>query len=314
MADTLDTKTFRLALGRFATGVTVITTRDAQGRPIGVTANSFNSVSLNPPMVLWSLARSSNSMPAFMEAERFAVHILSAGQEELSNRFASRGGDKFDGMELDPRELPLIDGCTARFDCKTAYRYDGGDHVIFVGEVKDYVSCDLAPLLYHGGSYAEARPLWRGEWDGIDAVEGRVAANSLLNLVAQAYVQLTRPLHGWLAEQGLEQPLYLVLSIASNLDRPARAEIARRVAGAGYADAEAAMDRLVKEGRLAEDANGVLTLTPEGRAAFVQVLSNLQAFEDDLAACFSRGEVADLKAMLGRIVERTMQGIPTLLA
>src|SRR6185503_13266212 len=124
MTDTLasgviDAREFRNALGAFTTGVTIVTTCDGAGRDVGLTVNSFNSVSLEPPLVLWSLARSSASLAAFVEAPYFAVHILGARQEALSNCFARRGADKFAGLELVRGHggVPLLDGCAARFEC-----------------------------------------------------------------------------------------------------------------------------------------------------------------------------------------------------
>src|SRR5215213_7611295 len=133
----IDARAFRNALGAFTTGVTIVTTRDSCGRDVGLTVNSFNSVSLEPPLVLWSLARSSASLAAFVEADYFAVHILGARQEALSNLFAQRGADKFAGIAMRRGHggVPLLDGCAARFECRTAYRHEGGDHEIFVGEV-----------------------------------------------------------------------------------------------------------------------------------------------------------------------------------
>src|SRR6185437_2508362 len=151
---------FRNALGAFATGVTIVTTREADGRDVGLTANSFNSVSLDPPMVLWSLAKNSRSLPAFLEASHFAVHVLAANQEELSLRFATRGADKFSGLDIDrgPQQVPLLHGCSARFVCRTAFRHEAGDHMIFVGEVEAFDRSDLPELLFHRGRYALAVP------------------------------------------------------------------------------------------------------------------------------------------------------------
>ena len=117
-AAAIDAREFRNALGSFTTGVTIVTTRDASGHDVGLTANSFNSVSLDPPLVLWSLAKSSTSLSAFVEAKHFAVHILAADQEPLSNRFATRGADKFAGLQIERGEggMPLLHGCAARFD------------------------------------------------------------------------------------------------------------------------------------------------------------------------------------------------------
>ncbi|MDH3553381.1 MAG: flavin reductase family protein, partial [Gammaproteobacteria bacterium] len=126
----------RGALGQFATGVTVITTTDSDGSPVGVTASSFNSVSLDPPLVLWSLAKSARSMAAFDRSGYFCVHVLAASQEALSARFATPGSDKFGGQDWRPGHggVPLLQEFAARFQCKTTHTYEGGDHLIFVGE------------------------------------------------------------------------------------------------------------------------------------------------------------------------------------
>jgi flavin reductase (DIM6/NTAB) family NADH-FMN oxidoreductase RutF len=143
----------RDALGRFATGVTVVTTMTPQG-PLGITANSFASVSLRPPLVLWSPARKSRRFPAFEAASHFAIHVLSAGQQALAERFARAGGD-FAGLDfgLGLGGVPLLDGCSARFECRHAAGYDGGDHLIVVGEVLSVEEHDLPPLLYYRGGY-----------------------------------------------------------------------------------------------------------------------------------------------------------------
>jgi 3-hydroxy-9,10-secoandrosta-1,3,5(10)-triene-9,17-dione monooxygenase reductase component len=148
----------RNALGAFATGVTIVSTQDAEGQDVGITANSFNSVSLDPPMVLWSLSREALSLPAFQGNAYFAVHILAADQDGLSRLFATQGASKFAELNVERGfgNVPLIDGCAARFQCRTAFNYDGGDHVIFVGEVLEFDSFQRAPLLFHAGRYAVA--------------------------------------------------------------------------------------------------------------------------------------------------------------
>jgi flavin reductase (DIM6/NTAB) family NADH-FMN oxidoreductase RutF len=143
----------RNALGRFATGVTVVTTMTAGG-PLGMTANSFASVSMSPPLVLWSPARKSRRFPAFEAAPHFAIHVLSAGQQGLAERF-SLPGDGFSGVEFEPGlgGSPLLAGCVARFECRHAAGHPGGDHLIVVGEVLRVEEADLPPLLYHRGGY-----------------------------------------------------------------------------------------------------------------------------------------------------------------
>ena len=150
-----DPHAFRNALGSFATGVTIVTARDAGGRPVGLTANSFNSVSLDPPMVLWSLSLESRSLPVFRDAENWAVHILAADQQGMSDRFAKPGLGKFEGLALadGPEGAPLIEGCAARFGCRARFEYEGGDHAIFLGEVIDFDRREAEPLIYHGGQY-----------------------------------------------------------------------------------------------------------------------------------------------------------------
>ena len=157
-APALDPKAFRAALGSFATGVTVITTRAADGSPVGLTANSFNSVSLDPPMVLWSLAKKSHSLAAFSRCSHWAVHVLAADQEELSGRFARSGTDKFSGLEVGSGigGVPLLAGCAARFQCQSTFQHEGGDHLIFVGEVTAFDRTERAPLVFH-----VAATLWR---------------------------------------------------------------------------------------------------------------------------------------------------------
>ncbi len=143
----------RDALGRFATGVTVVTTMSAGG-PLGITANSFASVSLDPPLVLWSPARKSSRFPAFEAASHFAVHVLAADQREMARHFARIGGGfELFGFEPGLGDAPLLAGCAARLECRHAARFDGGDHLICVGEVLRIERSDRAPLLYHRGAY-----------------------------------------------------------------------------------------------------------------------------------------------------------------
>ena len=148
-----DPREFRRALGTFPTGVAIITTRDVDGTPVGLTCNSFSSVSLDPPLVLWSLRSASKSLDAFRRAGAFAIHVLSRDQHALSSHFASSAGSKFDGMELGGQGLPEVEGCSARFVCRTAFEHEAGDHVVFFGEVEAFVHCEHEPLVFHRGAY-----------------------------------------------------------------------------------------------------------------------------------------------------------------
>ena len=153
---------FRAALGMFATGVTIVTARDANGMRVGLTANSFNSVSLAPPLVLWSLSRQAGSMPAFSRGSHYAINILSADQRALAERFAGKEPDRFAGVAF--REgaggVMILEGAAAVFECFNRSRYEEGDHVIFVGEVERCMRREGAqPLIFHGGRYFAELPL-----------------------------------------------------------------------------------------------------------------------------------------------------------
>jgi len=153
---------FRLALGMFATGVTIVTARTGEGQVVGLTANSFNSVSLSPPLVLWSLARAAASMPAFAAGSHYAINVLAADQRDLAERFAARGTDRFSGVTFDTGAggAPLLHGAAASFECFNRSRYEEGDHVIFVGEVERCSHrAGASPLLFHGGRYYTEHPL-----------------------------------------------------------------------------------------------------------------------------------------------------------
>jgi flavin reductase (DIM6/NTAB) family NADH-FMN oxidoreductase RutF len=146
----------------FATGVTVVTACDADGRLIGLTANSFNSVSMDPPLVLWSLARGSASLPAFTAGAHYAINVLAADQVALAEQFAARGVDRWAGVAHQPgiSGAPLLAGAAATFECFNRSRHEEGDHVIFVGQVERCQHRDGAsPLLYHGGRFYTEHPL-----------------------------------------------------------------------------------------------------------------------------------------------------------
>ena len=146
----------------FATGVTIVTARTPAGVLVGLTANSFNSVSLNPPLVLWSLSQGASSMAALSTGSHYAINILSADQKELAERFASRREDRWLDVAFTEGAsgAPLLTGSAATFECFNRSRYEEGDHVIFVGEVERCShQAGAAPLLYHGGRFYTEHPL-----------------------------------------------------------------------------------------------------------------------------------------------------------
>ncbi|MEZ5775138.1 MAG: flavin reductase family protein [Hyphomicrobiaceae bacterium] len=157
----LGDREFRHALGCFATGVTVISALGPRGEFLGNTVNSFTSVSLDPPMILWCMGRHALSLKSYLSIDQFVVNILGAHQIELSNRFAKAGGDKWEGVphEFWDSGCPVLKGVSAAFECKTSHTHVGGDHVIFVGEVQKAAFDPLvAPLVFHGGRYCRITP------------------------------------------------------------------------------------------------------------------------------------------------------------
>ena len=156
----IDPRDLRRALAGFPTGVTVVTARAPDGRLAGVTVNSFCSVSLAPPLLLWCLSKNAPSCSIFAAASHFAIHVLAADQKHLSKRFSSPSTDKFaeiefsDGLGL----APLIDGTVATFECRRAEQHAGGDHLILIGEVERYHYTERHPLLFHGGDYGIPAP------------------------------------------------------------------------------------------------------------------------------------------------------------
>lgn len=159
MSESFDKRELRNVLGAFVTGVTVVTTVDARGQPQGVTANSFSSVSLEPPLVLWSQALAARSYPAFRDGDRFVVNILAQDQVSVSRQFASSIDDKFAGVAWTPGlgGVPVIDGSSAYLECRRVATYPGGDHVVFLGQVENFQrNAARRPLAFGGGRYMVA--------------------------------------------------------------------------------------------------------------------------------------------------------------
>jgi flavin reductase (DIM6/NTAB) family NADH-FMN oxidoreductase RutF len=157
-AQDCDPRELRNLLGKFATGVTVITTRTPDGRNVGMTANSFSSVSLDPPLVLWSISRNAPSLADYLSCGHFAINILGADQHDLSGRFARPAPDKFSGVAFKAGEagVPLLDGVIATLVCRNVTQYEGGDHLIFLGQIEHYRHGTGEPLVFHCGQYRVA--------------------------------------------------------------------------------------------------------------------------------------------------------------
>ena len=163
-AEGFNPRELRSALGAFATGVTIITTRSRTGQLTGMTANSFTSVSLNPPLVLWSSSLYAQSLAAFQESSHFVVNILAHDQIELSNRFAKSHEDKFADVDhiIPECGAPVLIGSAAHFECRNEFRHYGGDHIIFIGHVERFAYTDKPTLLFCRGKYMRGEPMLEG--------------------------------------------------------------------------------------------------------------------------------------------------------
>jgi 3-hydroxy-9,10-secoandrosta-1,3,5(10)-triene-9,17-dione monooxygenase reductase component len=313
-----DPKDFRRALGMFATGVTIVTARAADGTSVGITANSFNSVSLQPPMVLWSLAKNARSLAVFSASEHWNVHILSNEQDALSNRFARAGEDKFAGLALDEsiNGAPLIPGCSARFQCRTAFQYEGGDHIIFVGEVTGYDACALPPLLYVTGDYAlAARKAAPVSTEPLaDPNAGLYSENLLGYLLGRAHFQFLHGLRRPLAERGLSDADFFVLSLLSVQQPLTPEQIAAHTAYTGIDIGHVALQALVARGLLQADAAlpQALRLAPAGSDAILHALAAAKAVEAGLVERIGALEAASLRNLLKQAINATDPGLPKL--
>lgn len=314
----IDPRQLRDALGAFATGVTIVTTQ-VDGVDVGLTANSFSSVSLSPPMVLWSLAKTASSLPAFSKAGHFAVHVLAADQEELSKRFATRGIDRFAGLKIARGEegVPLLARCAARFVCRSAFQYEGGDHVIFVGEVVNFEHAPEPPLLFHGGRYALAAR--RSEKLAIsepaDPPPTGFSEDLLGYLLGRAHHQLYIRVRRELVSFGLSETDHFILSVLGIEDVRTREDIGALISYTGHEVTAEAVEALHEKGILRRHPTqdgGRLWLAPRGRRALLRLVAAAKAAEADALSDFDDEEARLLRHLLKRLIRATDPGLPSL--
>ena len=206
----------RQTLAKFGTGVTIVTARDEAGNPIGMTASSFNSVSMDPPLVLWSVTKAALSGSAFKDAKHFAIHVLAADQSDVSNRFAKSGEDKFGGSDVsfDENNVPILPDVAARFDCSAWAAYEGGDHWIIVGKVEGVEQSNGRGLLFVDGGYAIAAPFPKAFKAGERLDNGSDAPiNDMLQYaLSRAYHQMIAGFHDIVEANGLTVPEWRIAS------------------------------------------------------------------------------------------------------
>ena len=310
---TFDQRQFRNALGSFATGVTIVTTCDGHGNDFGLTVNSFNSVSLDPPMVLWSLARNSVSLPAFVGASHFAVHVLASDQESLSARFATKGVDKFGGISLrrGHGNIPLLEGCAACFECKMSFRYEGGDHQIFVGEVVNFEHFERPPLVYQAGNYAMLLKRPRAAKAPLaDASDSNFSRNSLGYLCSVANYCLHEGSGEELARQHLTKLDAWILNLLGEKEEQSVAELNTQMGGSRWRVTTEVMqclvDRaLVMEKRQNRGETG-FRLTTSGRDMLISFVAASKATEESALQELDHAEAELLKGLLKRVIRELM--------
>ncbi|MEM9058188.1 MAG: flavin reductase [Pseudomonadota bacterium] len=297
----------RRALGKFATGVTVITTRTAEGVRLGVTANSFNSVSLDPPLILWSLAKSAASLPAYQAAEHFAVNVLAENQVHLSDHFAGRHGDKFNTVAFTDGlgEAPLLDGSAARFECRTHALHDGGDHCIIVGEVERFEDSRLPALLYYEGGYAISVPWQDSEREALERTQAARGAA----FERGVYFQLVRAVH---ALQDALAPVYAEFGVSANEVRVLgslrnssgrdEAELSHH-ARAPLPEMRAVLGDLAQRGLVSrhDGSDSVWQLTAQGTQTAAALWTRRLAEEEQALASLAPAEIEVLRRCLQRI-------------
>jgi 3-hydroxy-9,10-secoandrosta-1,3,5(10)-triene-9,17-dione monooxygenase reductase component len=295
----IDTIDFRNALGAFVTGVTIVTTLDGAGTPVGLTANSFNSVSLEPPMVLWSLGLNSGSILAFRAAKYWAVHILASDQEALSGRFAKRGINKFEGLEIEfgPDGIPLLKGCTARFVCKASFEYEGGDHAIFVGEVVQFERQSGLPLAFHQGRYTRVLSAETPSAEGVP-----FGVRFLGHSLSRLHFELFNDIRAEYRKRGLRGRQYTVLTVLGIGDNCGADEIIRRAGLGGVRIDEAAIAELVKTGLLIKEDNRY-RLSDKGRQFVIELIAVAQASQERLESRLAGGELSTLRHLISRAIQ-----------
>jgi len=305
-ASAFDSRAFRRALGNFATGVTIVTAATPAGAKVGVTANSFNSVSLEPPLVLWSIDKRSGSYEVFEQATHFAVNVLAADQIELSNQFARPRDDKFAGIdhEIGMGGAPLFADCSARFQCEKYQQVDGGDHWILIGRVLAFDDIGRSPLLYHQGAYSMLLPHTRMS----QKAEGAPASSAFQGrLNGNLYYLMTQAVRSYQADyqprqlcSGLrtsEARMLMVLENDAGLDNCA---LQREVA-MPMREIEEAAEILRRKGLVGDGANGHV-LTPAGVEQAETLWSISREQQDKVFAEFSSEQIEVFKTVLKRII------------
>lgn len=308
---------FKACLSRFATGVTVIATRDGDGRPVGLTANSFNSLSLDPPLILWSLGEKASTLEIFKGRRYFSVSVLAVDQVDTASRFASKLADRFAGISFHDGldGIPLIDGALAWFECERLTQLHHGDHWLFIGEVKRCAMDEGSPLVFRHGEFAVSDPM-TAKLAGGAAVAGSLEPGAepfyeeyLPYLLARAGHQIAAGFDHHLRRHGLSLLSWRVLAALAVRESWTVGELAD-VCLAKQPTISKMLDRLEAQGFVMRrpdpaDARRVLvTLTDSGRARIAPVLTDASAFNMSVLASYSPESLTAMKSLLKDLIAR----------
>lgn len=301
-----DAKKFRRALGNFATGVTIITARAPDGTNVGVTASSFSSLSLDPPLILWSSIKETPSCKLFETATHFAVNILASDQMDMSNHFARQQEDKFEGFEWEEGigGAPIFPNCAGRFQCESYDKLDGGDHWIFVGRVVSFDDYGRSPLCFHQGSYSmvfnHPESYSSSEQEASqNAEQGRMDSHGffLMLRAVRAYQERYRPKLETLGLNLIESRILLVLTDIPNLGAE---ELSVHV-HSPVNEAREALLTLASRKMVTGDGNKYV-VTDLGRAKTDQCWDIAQAHAKEMFKPFSDADVATFTKVLRQLI------------
>lgn len=299
---------YRRTLGEFATGVTVITT-SVDGTRYGMTSNSFASVSLKPSLVLWSIRRESQSFTAFEACSHFAVNILAHDQMPLSQRFAKSGPDKFDGVaSRDGIEgSPLLNGSAATFECRRTQTFDGGDHLILLGQVERFSRYDRQPLLFSKGRYAiaadhpDARLPPGASGTGLLADDERL----LTSLLVRAYGTIASQLEKGRKTAGLGLSLMQARLLKAAQTNPCRTlEELQPELLLDFNASQNVLDSVVAQGLACADESKRVKLTPAGDKHIRSIVEHTRRNEEILFRGVSLEDLATVQRVLNHVIER----------
>jgi len=301
---------FRDALSTFATGVTIVTTQDAQGGPVGMTASSFNSVSTEPPLVLWSVAKTAFSAPIFKSAKFFAIHVLATDQTDLSNQFARSGEDKFANIDYaqDENGVPVLTGCATRFDCRSWAVYEGGDHWVIVGQVETIDRAKKEGLVFGGGAYSIAAPLTTIDKTAVaEAGKDGAIEGMLFYHLSRAYHQMGHQFHEAVRDAGLTLAEWRILANLHSETSLTNSELAART----FLDPQSLSDVLtsLQEDGLCKlgsrDGAPLATGTPSGTQRVEPLLTLNRQIEEAVLDQANGGQRDELIRQLKTIVSNT---------